>query len=190
MYFLKGLLFPLYILVCSKLVLSTEKQEWNEFLRFQKKYDKFYDSLDQFEARFEIFRDNLQTILSHNLQNNYNFTLEINHFSDLTPEEFKNYYTYELFGDLVDGTKLTTILSYYAITLQKKKIFLSGYVYEIPLHKQPILHKFYTNQDLSVSERLANCVVSLPMHPYLDVETQDRIVAVVKENLPVTASIV
>ena len=93
MYFLKGLLFPLYILVCSKLVLSTEKQEWNEFLRFQKKYDKFYDSLDQFEARFEIFRDNLQTILSHNLQNNYNFTLEINHFSDLTPEEFKNYYT-------------------------------------------------------------------------------------------------
>jgi len=62
--------------------------------------------------------------------------------------------------------------------------------YPIPLHKQPILHKFYTNQDLSVSERLANCVVSLPMHPYLDVETQDRIVAVVKENLPVTASIV
>jgi hypothetical protein len=93
MYFLKGLIFPLYILVCTNLVLSTEQQEWNEFLNFQKKYNKYYDSLEQFEARFEIFRDNLQTIISHNLQNNYNFTLEINHFSDLTPEEFKKYYT-------------------------------------------------------------------------------------------------
>mgnify|MGYP000960360235 CR=1 FL=1 len=31
-------------------------------------------------------------------------------------EEFKKHFTYELFGDLIDGTKLTTILSYYAIT--------------------------------------------------------------------------
>jgi C1A family cysteine protease len=96
---LTKLFFPLYILFLnSNLALSndvtlTEQQEWNEFLHFQKKYDKYYDNLDQFEARFEIFRDNLQTIISHNLQNNYNFTLEVNHFTDLTPEEFKKYYT-------------------------------------------------------------------------------------------------
>jgi C1A family cysteine protease len=99
MHLLKLVLFPLYVtLLSSSLVFSTdlnltEQQEWNEFLHFQKKYDKYYDSLDQFEARFEIFRDNLQTIISHNLHNNFNFTLEVNHFTDLTPEEFKKYYT-------------------------------------------------------------------------------------------------
>lgn len=55
--------------------------------------------------------------------------------------------------------------------------------YPIPLHKQPILQKFYMGQDLSTSERLANQVVSLPMHPYLDEKTQDEIVAVVKGSL-------
>jgi C1A family cysteine protease len=99
MHLLKLVLFPLYVtLLSSSLVFSTdlnltEQQEWNEFLHFQKKYNKYYDSLYQFEARFEIFRDNLQTIISHNLQNKFNFTLEVNHFSDLTPEEFKKYYT-------------------------------------------------------------------------------------------------
>lgn len=112
MQFLMKLLVPLYIVVLnSNLALSndvslTEQQEWNEFLNFQKKYDKYYNSLDQFEARFEIFRDNLQTILSHNLQNNYNFTLEVNHFSDLTPEEFKNYYTNPLLESNRYGCKL------------------------------------------------------------------------------------
>jgi len=99
MHLLKFVSFSLYVtLLYSSLALSTdlnltEQQEWNEFLHFQNKYDKYYDSLDQFEARFEIFRDNLQTIISHNLQNKYNFTLEVNHFTDLTPEEFKKYYT-------------------------------------------------------------------------------------------------
>jgi C1A family cysteine protease len=100
MYFFRVVFFPLYItllssnlgLVISKYLNLTEQQEWSEFLNFQQKYNKYYDSLEQFESRFEIFRDNLQIILSHNLQNNYNFTLHVNHFSDLTPEEFKKYY--------------------------------------------------------------------------------------------------
>jgi hypothetical protein len=94
-------ILPLFILLSSNEIISsslklTEEQEWNEFLNFQKKYDKNYNSLEQFEARFEIFRDNLQTIVYHNLENKYNFTLEVNHFSDLTPEEFKKYYTNSL----------------------------------------------------------------------------------------------
>ena len=111
MQILTKVFIPLYILLLySKLVLSTdvnvsEQQEWNEFLNFQKKYDKYYDSLEQFEARFEIFRDNLQTVLSHNLQNKYNFTLEVNHFSDLTPEEFKKYYTTSLLESSRYGCK-------------------------------------------------------------------------------------
>lgn len=53
--------------------------------------------------------------------------------------------------------------------------------YPIPLHKQPIFTQNYQGQDLSVSEKVAAGVISLPMHPYLDHETQDKIVATVKE---------
>lgn len=55
--------------------------------------------------------------------------------------------------------------------------------YPIPLHKQPVLSKFYQNQDLSVAERLSNHVVSIPMHPYLDEATQDKIVNAIKKSL-------
>lgn len=49
--------------------------------------------------------------------------------------------------------------------------------YPIPLHKQPIFENNYHGQDLSVSERLASQVISLPMHPYLEHATQDQIIS-------------
>ena len=55
--------------------------------------------------------------------------------------------------------------------------------YPIPLHKQPILSKYYKNQDLNVSEEVASKIVSLPMHPYLDIEQQDFIVDAVIKSL-------
>ena len=53
--------------------------------------------------------------------------------------------------------------------------------YPIPLHKQPIFAANYQGQDLSVSEKIAAQVISLPMHPYLDHASQDKIVAAVKQ---------
>jgi len=53
--------------------------------------------------------------------------------------------------------------------------------YPIPLHKQPIFAANYQGQDLSVSEKIAAQVISLPMHPYLDHASQDKIVATVKQ---------
>lgn len=53
--------------------------------------------------------------------------------------------------------------------------------YPIPLHKQPIFAANYHGQDLSVSEKIAAQVISLPMHPYLDHATQDKVVATVKQ---------
>lgn len=53
--------------------------------------------------------------------------------------------------------------------------------YPIPLHKQPIFANNYNGQDLSISEKVAAQVVSLPMHPYLDYATQDLIVSTVKD---------
>lgn len=55
--------------------------------------------------------------------------------------------------------------------------------YPIPLHKQPIFTQYYRGQDLSVSEEIASKVISLPMHPYLDCATQDKIIAAVQKFL-------
>ena len=43
----------------------------------------------EFESRFQIFRENLHAIISHNLDITQNFTMSINQFTDLTPYEFK-----------------------------------------------------------------------------------------------------
>lgn len=49
--------------------------------------------------------------------------------------------------------------------------------YEISLHKQEA-YKHYpcATETLPVSEALANCVLSLPMHPYLENDVQDHII--------------
>src|SRR4029079_1079481 len=53
--------------------------------------------------------------------------------------------------------------------------------YPKPLHQQTAYRHYpVAGNGLPVSERLAAEVVSLPMHPYLDEETQDRVVAAVK----------
>jgi dTDP-4-amino-4,6-dideoxygalactose transaminase len=54
--------------------------------------------------------------------------------------------------------------------------------YPLPLHRQTAYKDFpRANRDgLPQSERLARTVLSLPMHPYLDEATQDRIVANVR----------
>jgi dTDP-4-amino-4,6-dideoxygalactose transaminase len=54
--------------------------------------------------------------------------------------------------------------------------------YPMPLHLQPA-YKDHPRADdkLAVSDRLSAKVLSLPMHPYLDEKTQDRIVAAVRE---------
>lgn len=49
--------------------------------------------------------------------------------------------------------------------------------YPKPLHQQTAYREFpVAGNGLPVSERLAKEVLSLPMHPYLDAVTQDRIV--------------
>ncbi|MBW3546606.1 MAG: DegT/DnrJ/EryC1/StrS family aminotransferase [Actinobacteria bacterium] len=53
----------------------------------------------------------------------------------------------------------------------------SAVYYPKPLHHQPAFRGFPTApQGLPVSERLAGEVLSLPVHPYLDVPTQHRVV--------------
>lgn len=53
--------------------------------------------------------------------------------------------------------------------------------YPAPLNAQPAYASRCVWGPLPVSERLAQTVLSLPMHPYLDEEAQDRIIAAVRE---------
>jgi UDP-2-acetamido-2-deoxy-ribo-hexuluronate aminotransferase len=54
--------------------------------------------------------------------------------------------------------------------------------YPIPIHKQDVYSVYPLGPGgLPVSEAKAERVISLPMHPYLDKATQDRIIAVVRE---------
>jgi dTDP-4-amino-4,6-dideoxygalactose transaminase len=55
--------------------------------------------------------------------------------------------------------------------------------YPMPLHRQTAYRNFPRAGDngLPQAERLAQSVLSLPMHPYLDVATQDRIISKIRE---------
>ncbi|MFN9611997.1 MAG: DegT/DnrJ/EryC1/StrS family aminotransferase, partial [Hyphomonadaceae bacterium] len=53
--------------------------------------------------------------------------------------------------------------------------------YPIPIHKQDVYSRFPVGPGgLPVTEAKADLVISLPMHPDLDVETQDYIVETVR----------
>ena len=56
--------------------------------------------------------------------------------------------------------------------------------YPIPLHRQHAYRHYPVGQGgVAVSERLASEVISLPIHAYLDVETQDRIIDATRRAL-------
>ncbi len=69
-----------------------ETDEWKQFSNFQERFSKRYETLEETENRFQIFRTNLRNIILHNLDYTQNFTMGINQFTDLTPQEFKEKY--------------------------------------------------------------------------------------------------
>ena len=63
-----------------------------EFLSFRERFNKNYASKEELNTRFSVFRNNFINILIHNADVSQNFTLGVNQFTDLTPEEFKEQY--------------------------------------------------------------------------------------------------
>jgi dTDP-4-amino-4,6-dideoxygalactose transaminase len=58
-----------------------------------------------------------------------------------------------------------------------------------PLHRQEAFGRFpVAGGALPVSDALAEGVLSLPMHPYLEPDVQDRIVAAVRDALAEVAA--
>jgi perosamine synthetase len=59
--------------------------------------------------------------------------------------------------------------------------------YPVPLHRQPIFRGHGTDRDFPVSSRLAETVLSLPVHPGLSQTDLDRIIRAVRETCGVAA---
>ena len=71
---------------------NEESFHWKEFTNFQERFSKRYSNIQELETRFSIFRKNFIGILSHNADFTQNFTMGVNQFTDLTPEEFRAQY--------------------------------------------------------------------------------------------------
>jgi C1A family cysteine protease len=73
-------------------ITSSSKDSWPEFNGFLEKFSKKYQTLEEFETRFQIFKANLKDIVAHNSVAGQNFTMGVNQFTDLTSQEFKDLY--------------------------------------------------------------------------------------------------
>ena len=69
-----------------------EVEVWSQFTNFQERFSKKYESISELEERFQIFRTNFKQIITHNLDFTQNFTMGVNQFTDLSPDEFKKQY--------------------------------------------------------------------------------------------------
>jgi len=99
-------MFGILLLLSSlfSVVLAIETDDWHQFTRFQEKFNKKYENIVEFESRFQIFKENLRSIIQHNLDSTQNFTMSVNQFTDLTQTEFKEKY--------VGGLKSVEVGSY------------------------------------------------------------------------------
>lgn len=77
----------LYLLCISGLIKLSQSQSITEFNDFVGKYNKQYSS-DEFDLRYDIFRNNLDFIRRYNSKG-YSWKLAPNEFTDLTWNEFK-----------------------------------------------------------------------------------------------------
>jgi cathepsin L len=81
------LLFSFISIIYAKI----ELEYHSEFLKWTKKYNKFYHH-DEFTYRFQIFKNNLDFIDKHNSDKTKTYTVGMNQFGDLTTEEFRSLY--------------------------------------------------------------------------------------------------
>jgi len=75
----------------AKLGLVSHDEYETVFARFMAEHGKVYATLDEYMTRFQTFKQNLDYIRKHN-SNDYEYTLGINKFSDMSREEFKAKY--------------------------------------------------------------------------------------------------
>lgn len=72
--------------------LTVEEAHIGMFNNWQKEFGKSYTSIDEEEARFEVFMKNHENVEAHNSNPDKTFEMKLNSFADLTAEEFKQQY--------------------------------------------------------------------------------------------------
>jgi len=85
----KFLIVLLLALVYCNKELNLDSVFFEKFQRFIKKYNKKYESINEFLARFEVFKSNTMSVLS---EKNTLYKTGITKFSDLTKQEFAKIY--------------------------------------------------------------------------------------------------
>jgi C1A family cysteine protease len=83
------LLATTFFAVSNAQTLLNDNEIWSRFTNFQEKFAKKYENIQELETRFSVFRENFRNIITHNADRNQSFTMGVNQFTDLTPEEFK-----------------------------------------------------------------------------------------------------
>ena len=83
------LLATTFFAVCNAQTFLNDNEIWSHFTNFQEKFAKKYENVEELESRFTVFRENFRNIVVHNADRSQNFTMGVNQFTDLTPEEFK-----------------------------------------------------------------------------------------------------
>jgi C1A family cysteine protease len=87
-----SLVFALAATTVSAVLKGTEKEDLEKFTSFVEKYNKSYDTMEEFQQRFKIFQTNLEVADARNVANMMAGGDEahgVTQFSDLTQDEFQ-----------------------------------------------------------------------------------------------------
>jgi len=76
-------------ILTSASVIGVE-ENLRDFLEFEHRFNKVYDTETERNRRFEVFRQNLAEIRQHNSQQDVSYIKGINQFADLTADEFRS----------------------------------------------------------------------------------------------------
>jgi len=78
----------LAVLAVANAINIDEKEYQFQFSRYELRFNKSYETIDEHAARYAIFKMNYNMIVEHNLKGE-SWTMGVNEFADLTWEEFK-----------------------------------------------------------------------------------------------------
>ena len=84
-----SILYSLFLpVLVSSMTFKYNNYEY-EFSKFMTKYNKKYDTQDEYNSRFSTFINNLNKIKYHNEYND-DWKMDVNHFADMSSEDFNN----------------------------------------------------------------------------------------------------
>jgi len=90
---MKAILLILATLAFASAVTLVENDYQLLFTKFISQHNKKYDTIEEFNKRYSIFKTNMDIIVRHETNTLRTFTMKMNQFGDLTNEEFRARYT-------------------------------------------------------------------------------------------------